>query len=231
MALVHSSPKIVTDNLILYVDAANTKSYPGTGTVWKDLSGNGNNGTLTNGPTYIVGGGGSFSFDGNNDYVGFPQINFAGTEITAAIWAYGVNNNASSTIYFTNSDGNRELNVHIPWSNDRVYFDKAGGADNNFDRIDKAVTSAEYQGWHHWVFTTNSSTGSMKMYNNGTLFDSSTGNTRPLSNVNGNIRRIARSNSTQRYYGEISNLQIYKKELSASEVTQNFDATKSRFGL
>ncbi len=230
MALIHS-PKIVTDNLILCLDAANTKSYPGTGTVWKDLSGNGNNGTLTNGPTYIVGGGGSFSFDGNNDYVGFPQINFAGTEITAAIWAYGVNNNASSTIYFTNSDGNRELNVHIPWSNDRVYFDKAGGADNNFDRIDKAVTSAEYQGWHHWVFTANSSTGSMKIYHDGDLWHSGTGHTRAIGNADGAWKVLATNPEGNEWTGYISIFQLYKNELSAAEVKQNFDAFKGRHGL
>ena len=230
MALIHS-PKIVTDNLILCLDAANTKSYPGTGTVWKDLSGNGNNGTLTNGPTYIVGGGGSFSFDGNNDYVGFPQINFAGTEITAAIWAYGVNNNASSTIYFTNSDGNRELNVHIPWSNDRVYFDKAGGADNNFDRIDKAVTSAEYQGWHHWVFTANSSTGSMKIYHDGDLWHSGTGKTRAIANADGAWKVLATNPEGNEWTGYISIFQLYKNELSAAEVKQNFDAFKGRHGL
>lgn len=48
----HGGPNIVEDGLVLYLDAANKKSYPGSGTVWKDLSGNGNDGTLTNGPTF-----------------------------------------------------------------------------------------------------------------------------------------------------------------------------------
>ena len=68
------SPKIVTDGLVLYLDAENTRSYPGTGTTWSDLSRDGNNGTLTNGPTVDSGNGGSIVFDGSNDYVDFDDI-------------------------------------------------------------------------------------------------------------------------------------------------------------
>jgi len=67
-------PKIITDGLVLSLDAANTKSYPGTGTVWKDLSGNGNNGTLVNGPTFNSGNNGSIVFDGVNDYASTTPV-------------------------------------------------------------------------------------------------------------------------------------------------------------
>jgi hypothetical protein len=62
------APNIVTDGLVLYLDAANTKSYPGSGTTWFDISGNNRNFTLTNGPTFQSTGGGSFKFDGTDDY-------------------------------------------------------------------------------------------------------------------------------------------------------------------
>ena len=68
MAIKHS-PRIVTDGLVLYLDAANTKSYPGSGTTWTDISGKSNNGTLTNGPTFDSGNKGTIVFDGSNDYV------------------------------------------------------------------------------------------------------------------------------------------------------------------
>ena len=68
MGLAHS-PSIVTNGLVLALDAANRKSYPGTGTTWTDISGNGNSGTLVNGPTYSSANGGSIVFDGTNDYV------------------------------------------------------------------------------------------------------------------------------------------------------------------
>ena len=68
MALAHS-PRIVTDGLVLALDAGNAKSYPGSGTAWTDLSGNSNNGTLTNGSTYSSVDGGAIVFDGSDDYV------------------------------------------------------------------------------------------------------------------------------------------------------------------
>ena len=68
MGLAHS-PSLVMNGLVLALDAANPKSYPGSGTTWTDLSGRGNTGTLTNGPTYSSANGGSLVFDGTNDYV------------------------------------------------------------------------------------------------------------------------------------------------------------------
>ena len=65
------SPRIIQDGLVLYLDAANTKSYPTTGTTWSDLSRRGNNGTLTNGPTFNSSNGGIIVFDGINNYVDF----------------------------------------------------------------------------------------------------------------------------------------------------------------
>ena len=70
----------------------------------------------------------------------------------------------------------------------------------------------------------------MKIYRNASLYASGTGKTKTFSNSDGDMKYIAYS-GTNYYQGRISNLQLYKKELSASEVTQNFDATKSRFGL
>ena len=64
-------PRIVTDGLIACLDAANTKSYPGSGTVWTDISGNGRNGPLINGPTFNSSNRGSIQFDGTNDYINF----------------------------------------------------------------------------------------------------------------------------------------------------------------
>ena len=70
---------IITDGLVLYVDAGNTDSYPGSGTTWTDISTNSNNGTLTNGPTFDSGDGGSIVFDGTDDYVDFGNILNIGT--------------------------------------------------------------------------------------------------------------------------------------------------------
>ena len=68
MATYGGAPTIVTDGLVFAVDAANYQSYPGSGTTWSDLV-NGNDGTLTNGPTFDSGNGGSIVFDGSDDYM------------------------------------------------------------------------------------------------------------------------------------------------------------------
>ena len=68
-------PKIVTQGLVLALDAASNNSYPGSGTTWKDLSGNNNTGTLVNGPTFSSANGGTFILDGSNDYINAGSIN------------------------------------------------------------------------------------------------------------------------------------------------------------
>src|SRR6056300_758964 len=88
MAFAHS-PKIVTDGLVLALDAGNPKSYPGSGTVWRGKSGNGNNGTLTNGPTFSSDNGGAIVFDGADDTVSIPHdstIDFATNSFSLHTW-------------------------------------------------------------------------------------------------------------------------------------------------
>lgn len=65
----HNGPKIVSEGLVLYLDAANSKSYSGTGTTWTDLSGNSNNATLVNGPTYSSLNGGGIVLDATDDFI------------------------------------------------------------------------------------------------------------------------------------------------------------------
>ena len=80
MALAHS-PRIVRDNIVQYLDAANTKSYPGSGTTWTDMSSRNRDGTLTNGPTFSTDNLGCFNFDGSNDYV---NLNYVFTQASSA---------------------------------------------------------------------------------------------------------------------------------------------------
>jgi len=84
---MYTGPNIVTDGLVLHLDAANAKSYPGTGTTWSDLSGNGNGGTLINGPTFDSGNNGSIVFDGVNDYASSNNsLGNGWNEITVSTW-------------------------------------------------------------------------------------------------------------------------------------------------
>ena len=81
-------PDINENGLVLHLDAANNKSYPGSGTTWTDLSGNDNNGTLTNGPTFNASNMGSIALDGTNDYIYRSSLsNFNSSTYTVLLWA------------------------------------------------------------------------------------------------------------------------------------------------
>jgi hypothetical protein len=90
---------VVTSGLVLALDAANTKSYPGSGTTWSDLSGNGNTGTLTNGPTFNSANGGSIAFDGIDDYTNLGLVTQLTniTNVSVNAWVYPVT--SSTTVY------------------------------------------------------------------------------------------------------------------------------------
>jgi len=83
-----TGPDIVTDGLVLALDAANVKSYPGSGTTWRDLSGNDGNGTLTAGPTFSTDNGGVISFDGSDDAVDISGYDFGAGEVSISSCVY-----------------------------------------------------------------------------------------------------------------------------------------------
>jgi len=225
--------EIITTNLVLHLDAGNSDSYVGTGTTWTDLSGQGNNGTI-NGATYNSGNGGYLSFDGTNDYVTLPEIDISGDEVTFTVWNYGISNQYSFLLFLTgNSSNDRVLSVNVPYpypyNTNQIYFDK--GNTSGYDRINFGVTNSEYQGWHHWAFTANASTGSMKIYLDGVLKHSGTGKTRSLSTPADGVQNIGSKDGNSFHIGYVSQVLLYKRELSASEVLQNYNALKSRYGL
>ena len=93
---VFAGPEVVEDGLVLALDAGNTKSYPGSGTTWTDLSGNGNNGTLTNGPTYSSSNGGSIVFDGVNDFVDISNS----FQVSTVVWNDNTSSHYQSEVYY-----------------------------------------------------------------------------------------------------------------------------------
>ncbi|MDD2489489.1 MAG: hypothetical protein PHD62_08485 [Bacteroidales bacterium] len=166
------------------------------------------------------------NFDGVNDYINFPSSSIlAGDQLTFALWNYGIDLRASSLIEArmapATDSSYRVLNVHLPWHDSIVYFD-AGG--NSYDRISKAVTSSEYQGWHFWVFTKNSTTGEMKIFLDGSKWHSGTSLTRTIQaplyvtiggyiNGGGNFHR-----------GLMDELRIYNSTLSQTAIRKSYIA-------
>ena len=116
-----------------------------------------------------------------------------------------------------NAQGQRVLNVHLPWSNGRVYWD-AGNVDGNYDRIDKAANTADVQGqWNHWAFVKNTATGQMKIYLNGVLWQSGTGMTRPLSGIT-TFKLGSAWNGNVPYLGALDEINVFATEVDAATI-------------
>lgn len=232
---VRYNPSVITNGLQLYLDAGNRKSYLGSGTTWVDISGNNRNGTLVNSPTFNSANGGSISFDGTNDYVdGIGGAITSTTQISVCLWNNGQVAKPSAACWFTDvANGyDRICSTHLPWVDNIVYFDCGANATTNFDRISKSVTNAEYQGWHYWVFTKNTTTGNMRIYLDGNLWHSGSSLTQPLRLCDtGRIGTATFSGITHYHQGNIASFSVYNRELSAQEILQNFNATRSRFGI
>jgi len=215
------NPAIVTDGLVLCLDAANQRSYPKSGTTWSDLAG-ANNGTLTNGPTFSSDNGGSIVFDGANDYVNttfnpFERIG-NGNDWSVSVWMNqpSAKNNAR---VFGNSIASR---FYVATSTTVVFW----GFGSTFSTA-TAVTIPFGQ-WLHAAFTYNSSASEVCSYRNGILTATTTytGNG-VFADLDCQIGDIT-SNSLP-FKGKISNTSIYNRALSADEIRQNYEATVGRY--
>ena len=148
----------------------------------------------------------------------FPQIS---DKITIAFWCYGdpAKLPANTSILEASGSANsRQVNIHMPWSNSRIYWD-CGGEGGGYDRIDQAATTEEIAGkWNFWAFTKNTGTGIMNIYKNGHLWASGSGKTK-LINISKWLVGCA-SDGSNAYYGNIDELSIWKKDLDSAAINQ-----------
>lgn len=140
-------------------------------------------------------------------------------KISIAFWVYGDPTKLpANTSIFEALDGasRRQLNLHLPWGDGSIYWD-CGNDGTGYDRINKAATTVETEGnWNFWVVTKDATTGSMKIYLNGSLWHSGTGKVKP---INIQTMKIARSvNNNYVYYGSIDDFSIWNTELSSTEI-------------
>ena len=232
---------IVTDGLVMNLDAGFTPSYPKNGTTWYDVSTNTNNGTLINGPTFNSANGGSIVFDGVDDYVTTTNFYLSTSPASILIWfkAGTQTDNAGSVLrpimqqgYF---DGNFpaitqgiEINMVRTGNNAVGKLRFAWGGDNNPDY--QYLTTDRYDN-NQWTFVCNINNGStFDVYINGVnlatkITHTSVSTSTPV-NLGGDTDVGAR-----KLVGNIAIAQIYNRALSATEVLQNYNAQKSRFGL
>jgi hypothetical protein len=162
------SPKVITDGLVLYLDAANQYSYPRSGTTWSDISRTGANGTLTNGPTFSSANGGSIAFDGTNDYV-TGSCNVSGQNITVNTWCYPTTTGVYRTL-ITNQIFNGVMTGYaIQQRNNGTFWAAIGiwGVEGDFVQNIPYSTNQ----WINLSMTYNGTT--ITVYRNGILFGTS----------------------------------------------------------
>ena len=218
---------IVTEGLVLNLDAGNTSSYSGTGTDWFDLSPEDNDGTLINGPTFDSANGGSIVFDGTDDHAYFSSA-ISQTMNTVNIW---VNMRATSAcpIVLYGQDVFSSFN----WSwGIAVYPNNTHGFNEDpqtYPTTSLYTESVDTSIWKNFTLVRNNG-GDVQLYKNAVLKGTKVGggNT-SLYDISDRLR-IAKTGST---YGnfDLSIVHIYNRNLSADEIDQNYNALKSRFGL
>ena len=221
---VNYGPSIATSDLALYLDAGNSRSYPGTGTVWTDLSGNSRNGTLTNGPTYSSTNGGSIVFDGTND-----EVLVSGSLTTsAATFITWLKRNGSQGSF----DGilfSRSTNVSgMGFTTSNLLGYTWNSAANTFD-WNSGLTIPD-AAWCMCAITVSASSATAYL-GQSTGITSATNTVSHTSTTLDDLR-LARDEEGSRYYnGNIAAAMLYNRALSADEITQNFNALRGRFGL
>ncbi len=229
---LHRGPKIITDGLVLCLDAADRKSYPGSGNIWYDRSGYQNHGTLTptvNGPIYNNANGGNVVFDGVDDYVSIN--NSSSLQLTSAltlsIWVYI---NAAFTA--------KGLITKGPASSDYDYMMYLSGNSTRIDFYKKnssaivlntsTSTRTYINRWANIVITFDGV--NVVQYDNSTTFLTTTFANSEIR-TSSNSLRILSGWSSGNISGNLSTVQIYNRALSASEVARNFNAQRNRFAL
>ena len=227
-----SGPNLEVDGLVLCLDAANTQSYPGSGTTWTDLSGKGNTGTLTNGPTFSSDDGGSILVDGSNDFISIP---FAGSVYCIDFWIKPASTLTSSTVSNSILDFNN--------GQQSLIFGSCTGFFNG--ELITILTNPDGVGGKRsaYVSTTDSISGWTHINCNydGSAYRFTVNNVlKPLTQSGSDIINAispiylgkADGGGINGFYnGNISNLKLYSRALTDAEIKQNYNSHKGRFGL
>lgn len=230
---MYYGPRTVTNGLILALDAADKNSYKGSGTTWTDLI-NANVGTLTNGPTFSAANGGSIVFDGTNDYVTIPYSStWSVTAATYEIWLKKSSSGASGEFLSRGPNDAGDQPRFYLYPNNDVYFDWSNGSTDIY--VICTPTTFNSTGWNQIIGV--AVPGSqLKVYVNSTLLSvSSSGGGGITPNplyITNQPMIIGGVNWIPRYFsGNISIVRLYSRALTTTEVLQNYNATKTRFGL
>jgi hypothetical protein len=223
---------IITNGLLLNLDASRLSSYPNTGTTWYDISGNVNNGTLTNGPIFATASGGQITFDGIDDNVNMGSNSaFNLTNISISIWVKldtTASNNFIVGRYFNTTVDNGWVIYYSPTTQKILFIGRESEA---LFISNQSTNNYNVNTWYNIVCTKSANTWSI--YSNGVLDMSQSIGLGNVAFANNNMQFGGMFTNFGNNYGKhsIGSIHMYNRALSATEITQNFNATKSRFGL
>jgi len=234
MAVQYSNAKIVTNGLVLALDAADRNSYVSGSTTWNDLSGNNNSGSFVNGPTFSSANGGSIVFDGNTSsaYITTPSTLILSNTISFNFWVSSIGQTAyNQAILGKDTNGaNPHLLIRRGGSSDNLIWNYYNGSvtfTTNFNSFFTGFNNL----FINIQITADYISGVVSVYRNGVLFGTSTQtmlypNTSAILTLGNWL-----ANTGLPLNGKIAISQIYNKILSVNEVLQNYNAQKSRFNL
>lgn len=215
-------PNIVTNGLVLALDAADRNSYVSGSSTWTDLSGNSNTGVLTNGPTFSSSNGGSIVFDGTNDCV---VINnnasiLSTTAYTKIAWFYATSFGTNNNIISGGNSGQ-----HAFWL---AGGNKLRAGHNGSWSTVISNTTLSLNTWYFGAVTFNTTTGWI-LYLNGVSENTNASTTTFTGNRE--VLLAAYGTGANVFTGRIACGLVYNRVLTATEILQNYNSTKSRFGL
>jgi hypothetical protein len=217
---VYAGPNIVENGLVMALDAGNTKSYSGSGTTWTDLSNSGTNGTLVNSPTY---GTSWFTFNGTTQYATVAGSPINVTSYTKCVWFY-LNATADNNL-LSKDDGVNTGHYMFLNNTAKLYCGHTAWA--GFPTTYPSTANFSNSTWYFVALTFNTTDG-MALYINGVLDSTYTAlKTAPVS-TGCNIGSYGTGNLLN---GRIAQASIYNRSLSATEIQQNFNALRGRFGV
>ena len=231
MAVTYQNNGVVRDGLVFYIDAANQRSYPGSGTVWNSLKNSNNSGSIDNNPTFSTNNSGFFTFDQVGDKVNYPSLLSLDALRTVSVWIKTPTTPTGTVI----SEGGK---IIMGMSDTQFWIFKYNTSDSlyssgnlSYGAYNVSVTSNTWYNLTAVMYGTGNN--DFYLYVNGqpvTLSYSSTGmggytNEGSWMAVNG------KSGSTyyNYYNGSIASLNIYNRALSTAEVLQNYNALKGKF--
>ena len=219
---------VVSNGLVLNLDAGWYPSYSGSGTTWYDLSGNNRHYTLKNGTSWSNG---SFILDGVDDFIeGPPSNSFDIVQDHTIELVVKTTQIKQSVTFFWRSDNNRAILTHTPWVDGRIYYD-IGGCCGGSQRIDYSNPNT-LNNLMYYTYRTRSDVKPYRhIYENGVAKVNSGNNENSTITFNSSPMIIGGDGSSSSYKGHIYMLRVYNRALSDSEILQNYNAQKGRFGL